>query len=143
MANLDEFKATRNKHLFKIHNKLFPKRLSYGGGGGPIEVVLPIAFKYEIDTSVLGYEGIVFNGYDGNIFAVRVVVDTAPTSDATFDVNRNGVSVYTATLPSGETDSCLLMTSVNFLSGDDLTIVQTDPQDAVAPFIVYLYANLA
>lgn len=110
--------------------------------------------RFEADVST-GFETDPVTGFDALIQSARVTVDTSPTLlDATVDVNVNGVSVLTVTIPAADPKNQSDLTFVTpplrirteeglvVTATDEITVTQTDMQDAIGTMTVYLMVYL-
>jgi hypothetical protein len=129
------------------------------GGDPGDDSVTPTDWPYEralriVATVSTGTESLPFDGIDGTITASRAEVESGPTSgDATVDVNVNGASILTCTIPSGTRMSELTWadppgyigkhTGYIIVPSDEITVTQTSMADCSGEFVsvVLIYLN--
>lgn len=89
-----------------------------------------------------GYQGVKIKGYDGTAIAARMYVTTAPTSLATFKLQLNNANIATLTIAAGKHWSATFDVTDTFDENDQWRVEFTDPADAGANVVLYLYVTL-
>lgn len=90
-----------------------------------------------------GYKGVkLTEEHSGNAYQCRVKSATAVTGSSVWKLLRNGAVVGTMTIPAGSQFSPMVAIDEDFDNGDRFRIEFTDPSDATANVVVWVYARL-